>query len=120
MRSKNTIIALTVAIILAILSYIVLAFVGLGGERGDGVPIRGGFYLQESASTTMDELEKVYYFRYCGFCSGPHGLYHDPFPRKSEPHSVQDVSPRRYRSGLDNHSRAHPFVHGDPIDEPSL
>jgi len=60
MRSKNTIIALTVAIILAILSYVILAFVGLGGERGDGAPIKGGFYLQESASTTMDELEFVY------------------------------------------------------------
>ena len=60
MRSKNSIIALVVAIFLAVISYVVLAFVGLGGERGDGVPIKGGFYLQESASTTMDDLEFVY------------------------------------------------------------
>jgi len=49
-----------VAIILALISYVVLAFVGLAGERGDGAPIKGGFYLQESASTTMDDLEFVY------------------------------------------------------------
>ena len=60
MRSKNTIIAFIVAIILAVASFVVLAVIGLSGERGDGAPITGGFYLQESASTTMDELETVY------------------------------------------------------------
>jgi len=60
MRSKNTIIALVVAIILAILSYVLLAFVGLSGERGDGLPVKGGFYLQESATPVMDDLVNVY------------------------------------------------------------
>ena len=60
MRSKNTIIAIIVAVFLAVASFFVLAVVGLSGERGDGAPITGGFYLQESASTTMDELETVY------------------------------------------------------------
>ena len=60
MRSKNTIIALVVAVVLAIVSYIVLAFVGLSGERGAGQPVTGGFYLQESASPVMDDLTKVY------------------------------------------------------------
>ena len=60
MRSKNTIIALAVAIVLAVISYIILAFVGLSGERGAGQPIKGGFYLQESATPVMDELTKVY------------------------------------------------------------
>ena len=60
MRSPNTIIALVVAIILAIISYVVLAFVGLGGERGDGAPITGGYYLQESATPVMDDLVTVY------------------------------------------------------------
>ncbi len=60
MRSKNTIIALAVAIVLAIISYIILAFVGLSGERGQGKPVIGGFYLQESATPVMDELTKVY------------------------------------------------------------
>jgi len=60
MRSTNTIIALAVAIILAIISYVLLAFVGLSGERGDGAPITGGFYLQESATPVMDDLVTVY------------------------------------------------------------
>ena len=60
MRSKNTIIALAVAIILAVISYIILAFVGLSGERGDGKPVIGGFYLQESATPVMEELTNVY------------------------------------------------------------
>lgn len=60
MRSKNTIIALVVAIILAIISYILLAFVGLSGERGLGAPVKGGFYLQESATEVMDDLTSVY------------------------------------------------------------
>ena len=60
MRSKNTIIALAVAVILAIVSYVILAFVGLSGDRGDGAPIIGGFYLQESATPVMDDLVSVY------------------------------------------------------------
>jgi len=60
MRSKNTILALVVAIILAIISFIVLTFVGLSGEQGQGMPVRGGFYLQESASPVMDDLTWVY------------------------------------------------------------
>ena len=60
MRSKNTILALAVAIILAVISYVVLTFVGLSGERGDGMPSPNGFYLQESASPVMDDLTKVY------------------------------------------------------------
>jgi cytochrome c oxidase subunit 2 len=60
MRSKNTIIALAVAVILAIVSYVILAFVGLSGDRGDGAPIIGGFYLQESATPVMDDLVFVY------------------------------------------------------------
>ncbi len=62
MRSKNTIIALVVAIVLAILSYVVLAFVGLSGARGDGMPADGlsGFYLQASATPVMDDLVSVY------------------------------------------------------------
>ena len=60
MRSKNTIIALAVAIILALLSFIILAVVGLGGERGEGKPITGGFYLQEAETPVMEELTTVY------------------------------------------------------------
>jgi len=60
MRSKNSLIALVVAIILAIVCFVVLAFVGLGGERGNGAPVRGGYYLQESATTVMDDLTWVY------------------------------------------------------------
>ncbi|MEP3654047.1 MAG: cytochrome c oxidase subunit II [Litorimonas sp.] len=60
MRSKNTIIALVVAILLAIVSYVVLTFVGLSGERGLGKPSPNGFYLQESATPVMDDLTSVY------------------------------------------------------------
>ena len=60
MRSKNTIIALVVAIVLALVSYVILAFVGLSGERGQGMPVKNGFYLQESASPVMDDLTTVY------------------------------------------------------------
>lgn len=62
MRSKNTIIALVAAIVLALLSYVVLAFVGLSGARGDGMPADGlsGFYLQQSATPVMDDLTTVY------------------------------------------------------------
>lgn len=60
MRSKNTIIALAVAIILAVISYIILAFVGLSGERGEGMPVTGGFYLQKAETPVMEELTQVY------------------------------------------------------------
>jgi len=60
MRSKNTIIALAVAIILAVISYIILAFVGLSGERGEGMPVTGGFYLQTAETPVMEELTTVY------------------------------------------------------------
>ncbi len=60
MRSKNTIIALAVAIVLAVISYVILAFVGLSGERGMGVPADNGFYLQDSVTPVMDDLTKVY------------------------------------------------------------
>ena len=60
MRSKNTIIALAVAIILAVVSYIILAFVGLSGERGEGMPVTGGFYLQKAETPVMEELTVVY------------------------------------------------------------
>ena len=60
MRSKNTIIALAVAIILAVISYIILAFVGLSGERGAGKPVTGGFYLQQAETPVMEELTSVY------------------------------------------------------------
>jgi len=60
MRSKNTIIALAVAIILAVISYIILAFVGLSGERGEGMPVTGGFYLQKAETPVMEELTTVY------------------------------------------------------------
>lgn len=60
MRSKNTILALVVAIVLAVISYVILTFVGLSGERGMGVPAPNGFYLQDSATPVMDDLTKVY------------------------------------------------------------
>jgi len=60
MRSKNTILALAVAIILAIISYVILTFVGLSGERGLGMPSQDGFYLQESVTPVMDDLTSVY------------------------------------------------------------
>ena len=60
MRSKNTLIALAVAIVLAIISYIILAFVGLSGERGEGMPVTGGFYLQKAETPVMEDLTKVY------------------------------------------------------------
>lgn len=60
MRSKNTILALAVAIILAVISYIILAFVGLSGERGEGMPVTGGFYLQTAETPVMEELTTVY------------------------------------------------------------
>ena len=60
MQSKNTLIALIVAIVLAIVSFVVLTFVGLSGEQGLGKPVENGFYLQESATPVMDELTFVY------------------------------------------------------------
>ena len=60
MRSKNTIIALVVAIVLALISFVILSFMGLSGERGVGMPVKGGFYLQESATPVMDDLTMVY------------------------------------------------------------
>ncbi len=60
MRSKNTVIALIVAVVLAVISYMILAFVGLSGERGEGMPVIGGFYLQEAETPVMEELTKVY------------------------------------------------------------
>ena len=62
MRSTNTIIALIVAIVLAVLSFIILAVVGLGGERGAGKPITGGFYLQQAETPVMEDLTNVYNF----------------------------------------------------------
>ena len=60
MRSTNTIIALIIAIVLAVLSFIILAVVGLGGERGAGKPITGGFYLQQAETPVMEDLTNVY------------------------------------------------------------
>lgn len=60
MRSKNTIIALVVAIVLAIASYVLLAFVGISGERGAGMPAPSGFYLQEAVTPVMEDLTGVY------------------------------------------------------------
>lgn len=62
MRSKNTIIALVAAICLAAVSFVLLSFVGLSGDRGDGMPASGlgAFYLQESATPVMDDLVGVY------------------------------------------------------------
>ncbi|WP_427454716.1 cytochrome c oxidase subunit II [Litorimonas sp. WD9-15] len=60
MRSKNTILALVVALVLAVASYVILAFVGLSGERGEGMAVRGGFYLQEAATPVMEDLTTVY------------------------------------------------------------
>jgi len=60
MRSKNTIVALVVAIILAIISFVVLTFVGLAGEQGLGKPADNGFYLQAPATPIMTELTGVY------------------------------------------------------------
>ncbi len=62
MRSTNTIIALIIAIVLAVLSFIILAVVGLGGERGAGKPITGGFYLQQAETPVMEDLTNVYNF----------------------------------------------------------
>ena len=60
MGSKNTIVAIVAAIILAIISFVVLTFVGLSGEQGLGKPSPNGFYLQESVTPVMDDLTSVY------------------------------------------------------------
>jgi len=60
MRSKNTILALVVALVLAAISYVLLSFLGLSGERGEGMPVKGGFYLQKAATPVMEDLTTVY------------------------------------------------------------
>ena len=58
--NKTTIFAAVIAIVTAVVTFAGLAYFGLSGERGAGLPVTGGYYLQESASPVMDDVTKVY------------------------------------------------------------
>jgi len=63
MKSPNkntTIIAAVVAVVIALVTFFGLGIVGLGGERGMGMPIKGGYFLQDSATPLMTELTEVH------------------------------------------------------------
>ena len=59
-RNNQTILAIVVAAVLAAIVLFVGIYLALGGARGTGMPIDGGFYLQESATPVMEELTTVY------------------------------------------------------------
>lgn len=59
-RNNTTVIAAVIAVIVAVLTFVGLVYFGLGGERGMGVPIKGGYFLQDSATPVMEELTKVH------------------------------------------------------------
>jgi len=59
-RNKTTIFAAVIAIAIAVVTFAGLAYFGLSGERGEGLPVKGGYYLQESASPVMDDVISVY------------------------------------------------------------
>ena len=59
-RNNTTVIAAVIAVIVAIATFVGLVYFGLGGERGIGVPVKGGYFLQESATPVMDDLTAVH------------------------------------------------------------
>ena len=59
-RNNTTVIAAVIAVIVAVATFVGLVYFGLGGERGMGMPIKGGYYLQDSATPVMDDLTAVH------------------------------------------------------------
>ena len=58
--NKTTIFAAVIAIVTAVVTFAGLAYFGLSGERGAGLPVKGGYYLQEAASPVMEDVTRVY------------------------------------------------------------
>jgi cytochrome c oxidase subunit 2 len=59
-RNNTTIIAAVAAIVIALVTFIGLVTVGLGGERGMGMPVEGGYFLQAAATPVMEDLTTVH------------------------------------------------------------
>lgn len=59
-RNNTTIIAAVIAIAVALATFIGLVVVGLGGERGMGMPADGGYFLQAAATPVMEDLTTVH------------------------------------------------------------
>ncbi len=59
-RNNTTIIAAVLAVIVALVTFIGLVTVGLGGERGMGMPTDGGYFLQAAATPVMENLTTVH------------------------------------------------------------
>jgi cytochrome c oxidase subunit 2 len=59
-RNNATIIAAVVAVVLALVTFFGSVYFGLGGERGVGAPVDGGYFLQEAATPVMEDLTTVH------------------------------------------------------------
>lgn len=59
-RNNTTIIAAAAAIVIALATFIGLVVFGLGGERGMGQPVPGGYFLQAAATPVMEDLTTVH------------------------------------------------------------
>lgn len=59
-NKNTTIIAAVLAIVIATATFLFLGIVGLGGERGVGMPANNGFFLQEAVTPVMHDLTKVH------------------------------------------------------------
>jgi cytochrome c oxidase subunit 2 len=59
-RNNTTIIAAVLAILIALVTFIGLVTIGLGGERGMGMPADGGYFLQDAATPVMEDLTTVH------------------------------------------------------------
>jgi len=68
-RNNTTIVAAVVAVVIAIVTFLGLGILGLAGERGMGIPIKGGYYLQDSVTPLMTELTQVYNLVYWIICA---------------------------------------------------
>lgn len=59
-RNNTTIIAAVAAVVIALATFIGLVVIGLGGERGMGMPAPGGYFLQDAATPVMEDLTTVH------------------------------------------------------------
>ncbi|GGX64545.1 cytochrome c oxidase subunit 2 [Litorimonas cladophorae] len=59
-RNNTTIIAAVLAVLIALVTFIGLVTIGLGGERGMGMPADGGYFLQDAATPVMEDLTTVH------------------------------------------------------------
>ncbi len=58
--NKTTIIAAIIAVAIGVGTFVALIVLGLGGERGMGQPVDGGYFLQDAATPVMEDLTTVH------------------------------------------------------------